>query len=207
MSPRFACLAVVALLAPAAAAAETGWSGPYVGLFAGYIEANDAWDTGVAPGAPKISPEGVMLGGLFGYAHDAKPLIFGLEADLSFPDFSDEGDCAAVASDCTLDVQILSSLRGRAGVALGPIQFYGTAGVALGFIQAESNAGASDSKALAGWTLGTGVEWQTEGGLRLGVEYRHSDYGEADVTFAGSAQGDINFETDDVRLRLSIPLD
>lgn len=204
---RVVCYAVLSLSFASLAAADTDWSGPYVGLFAGYTEANDAWDTGATPGALAISPEGIMFGGLAGYAHDAKPLILGLEADLSVPDFSDEGDCTTATFDCSLDVQVLSSLRARVGAALGPVQIYGTAGIALGFIQAEASNGASDSKALAGWTAGTGVEWQTSGGLRLGVEYRHSDYGEGDVTFAGSAQGDINLETDDVRLRLSIPLD
>jgi outer membrane immunogenic protein len=133
-------------------------------------------------------------------------LVLGLEADLSFPDFSDEGDCTASTFDCSLDVQVLTSLRGRAGLALGALQVYGTAGAALGFIQAEASNGASDSKALAGWTLGSGIEWQSEGGLRLGVEYRHTGYGEDEVSFGGGAQGKVDLETDDVRLRLSIPL-
>lgn len=204
MSPRFIWL-VALFFPPVCAAADVDWSGPYLGVFAGYAEANDAWDDSVLPGAPKISPEGIMLGGFAGYAHDAHPLILGLEADLSFPDLSDEGDCTATTFDCSLDVQVLSSLRGRAGIALGPVQLYGTAGFSLGYIQAESNGG-SDSKALAGWTAGTGIEWQSAGGLRLGVEYRHTDYGDADVTFGGTAQGQVNLETDDVRLRVAIPL-
>ncbi len=206
MSPRFlASLLICAVAVQPAAAAD--WSGPYLGLFAGYTEGNDAWNAGVAPGTPQVSPEGALLGGFFGYAHDAQPLIFGVEADLSFPDVSDEADCSASAFDCTLDIQVLSSLRGRAGVALGPLQFYGTAGLALGFIQAESSSGVGDSKALAGWTAGTGIEWQAQSGWRLGVEYRHSDYGRSDVTFAGADQGDISLKTDDVRVRVTIPLD
>jgi outer membrane immunogenic protein len=204
---RAVCFAMLGAAFASSVAAETDWSGSYVGLFAGYTEANDAWGVGAAPAAPAISPEGIMIGGFAGYAHYTNPLVVGIEADLSAPDFSDEGDCATASFDCTLDVQVLSSLRARAGVAVGQFQLYGTAGVALGFIQAESTSGASDSKALAGWTLGTGVEWQSEGGLRLGVEYRHSDYGDADVNFAGSIDGDVNLETDDVRLRLSIPFD
>lgn len=147
-----------------------------------------------------------MFGGLAGYGFNVGGLVLGGEVDLSFPDFSDAGDCGSATFDCTLDVQVLSSLRGRAGVAVGPVQLYGTAGLALGFLQAESTSGASDSKTLAGWTAGAGIEWRTEAGLRLGVEYRHSDYGKSDVTFGGVGQGDIDLETDDVRLRLSIPL-
>lgn len=206
MSPRFAFLLVLAVGPGAAIATAADWSGPYLGLFAGYTEANDAWDDSIAPGAPAISPEGIMLGGFGGYAHEAGPVILGVEADISFPDFSDGDSCTGTAFDCSLDVQILSSLRGRAGLAIGDVQVYGTAGVALGFIQAEASNGASDSNALAGWTVGTGIEWRIEGGLRLGVEYRHTDYGEDDVSFGGVAQGAVDLETDDVRLKLSIPL-
>lgn len=204
MSRAALCLVVGLVVAPVAGAAEVDWSGPYLGLFGGYADANDAWDTG--PTGSSLSPEGFMVGGFAGYAHDAGGLVLGLETDLVFPDFSDEGSCSASPFECELDVQVMSSLRGRAGVAVGPVLLYGTAGVALGFLQADSSQGLSDSKALAGWTAGAGIEWQSEAGVRFGVEYRHSDYGESDVTFGGGTQGEIALETDDVRLRFSIPL-
>ena len=190
-----------------AGAAEPPWSGPYIGAFAGYVDANRAWDVG--PADPEISPEGLTVGGFAGYTHEVDGLVLGAELDISGADFSDSGGCDAATFTCSLDVQVLSSLRARAGIAVGQIQFYGAAGLALGFIQAESdvNGGSSDSKALAGWTVGGGAEWMAEGGLRLGVEYRHSDYGDADVNFGGLAQGDVRLETNEVRLRLSIPLD
>lgn len=199
-------LIVSMVLAPAAAASDTDWSGPYIGLFAGYSDANDAWGAGPGPATSALSPEGVMFGGLAGYTHDADGVVLGIETDLVFPDFSDAADCTASTFDCEIDVQILSSLRGRAGVAIGPLQAYATAGFAIGLIQADSMAGVSDSKALAGWTAGAGIEWKSGDGLRLGLEYRHSDYGESDVMFGGTNQGEIDLETDDVRLRLSIPL-
>jgi|CXWL01.1.fsa_nt_gi outer membrane immunogenic protein len=204
MSPRLLGLVVSITFVPAAMAADIEWSGSYIGLFAGYADANDAW--GSDPGMPALSPEGAMFGGLAGYTHNIDGLVFGVEADLVFPDFSDTGACSASAFDCEIDVQVLSSLRGRGGVAIGPVQVYGTAGLAMGFTQADSTAGTGDSKVLAGWTAGAGIEWQSSGGLRLGLEHRHSDYGESDVTFGSTDQGEINLETDDVRLRLSIPL-
>jgi outer membrane immunogenic protein len=203
MSPKFLAL-VVGALNVACGSARADWSRPYLGLFAGYTEANDAWDVGSGP-VPAISPEGLVYGGFVGAGYDVGGLVLGGEFDLSFPDVSDEGDCGAV--ECTLDVQVLSSLRGRAGLAFGPLQVYGTAGLAVGFLQAESALGFNDSKSLAGWTAGAGLEWQTGQGLRLGVEYRHSDYGDSDIRFGGVGQGDINLETDDVRLRIAIPLD
>lgn len=191
---------------PAAAAGEsTTWSAPYLGLFLGYGDANDAWDQGGAAGDLQISPEGVVFGGFAGYTHEMAGLVLGVEADLTFPDFSDAAECTA-GVDCAVDVQVLSSLRARAGVAFGPVQVYGAGGLALGFIQAESSAagGASASDTLSGWTLGGGLEYASPSGVRVGVEYRHSDYGRDNVAFANGA---LDLETDELRVRLSIPME
>ena len=92
MSPRLLGLVVSITFVPAAMAADIEWSGSYIGLFAGYADANDAW--GSDPGMPALSPEGAMFGGLAGYTHNIDGLVFGVEADLVFPDFSDTGACS-----------------------------------------------------------------------------------------------------------------
>jgi len=205
MRALLACL--LSLAGALSASAKAGeWSAPYLGLFLGYGDANDAWDQGVAPGDPRISPEGLVFGGFAGYQHDFAGIVLGAEADLSFPDLSDAAECSS-GVDCAVDVQVLSSLRGRAGLALGSLQIYGAAGLALAFIQAESDTlGASDSKALTGWTLGAGAEYQAPQGLRFGLEYRHSDYGDADVAL-GAANGDVRLEVDEIRARISFAFD
>lgn len=182
------------------------WSGPYAGLFGGYTDANDAWDQGGASGDPSLSPEGIGVGGFAGYAVERAGLVLGVEGDISFSDFGDEEACGA-GLDCSLDVQILSSLRGRAGVAFERLQIYGTGGLAFGVIQAESNVlgGTSDSETLTGWTLGGGAEFANSTGMRLGVEYRHSDYGSADITGV-SGSDEVRLEADEVRVRLSVGL-
>jgi outer membrane immunogenic protein len=187
-------------------AAEPQWTAPYLGLFLGYGDASDAWDQGGAPGDPQLSPEGIMFGGFAGYTHDVDGLVLGVEGDLTFPDFSDAAECTAGA-DCAVDVRVLSSLRARGGAALGAFQVYAAAGLALGYLQAETNApaGLSDNASLSGWTLGGGIDYETASRIRLGIEYRHSDYGSADVAL-GPTGGDVRLETDEVRARLSIPL-
>jgi len=182
------------------------WTGPYLGLFAGYTDASDAWDQHGAPGDPAISPEGIDIGGFAGYGFATNGLVLGLEGDLSFPDFGDDDECGG--GDGDLDVRLLSSLRGRAGVAVGNVQFYGTGGLAFGVIQADTGTlgGSSDSEALAGWTLGGGIEIASGVGVRFGVEYRHSDYGSAGITGV-TGSDEVSLETDEFRLRLSVPLD
>lgn len=199
----FAC----STLAPALAN-DDNWSGGYLGLALGYVDASDTWDSISHPGEPAVTPEGASFSAYTGYGVDFAGLVLGLEADLTIPDLSDNATCDVVL-DCSFDVSLMTTLRGRAGVAFGPTLVYATAGGALGYIQAESNdpTGLSASKSLAGYTIGAGVEHQT-GSLRYGIEYRHSDYGQVQVDL-GSAVGlgDLTLQTDEVRARLAIVFD
>ena len=197
-------LAATLSLALAGTAHTTDWTGGYLGVAMGYADANDAWDQGGAPDDPALSPEGGSFSVYAGYGVDLAGLVLGLEGDLSFPDLSDNATCD-VLIECTFDVELMTSLRGRAGVALGPILLYGTAGIALGYIATDTDeiGGVSASKTLSGYTVGVGSEIQLADSLRLGIEYRHSDYGDADVDL-GTPSGNVSLETDEVRLRLGL---
>jgi outer membrane immunogenic protein len=197
-------LAATLSLALAGSAHATDWTGGYLGVAMGYADASDAWDEGGAPGDPALSPEGGNFSVYAGYGVDLAGLVLGLEGDLSFPDLNDNATCD-VLFECTFDVELMTSLRGRAGVALGPILLYGTAGIALGYIATDTNelGGFSASKTLSGYTVGVGSEIQLADSLRLGIEYRHSDYGNTDVDL-GTPSGDVSLETDEVRLRLGL---
>ena len=180
------------------------WTGGYLGLSLGYTDASDAWDEGGSPLDPKLSPEGASFAAYAGYGIDLAGLYLGAEGDITFPDLSDNATCD-VLIDCTFDVNMMTSLRARAGFALGQTLIYGTGGLALGYIQADSNelGGVSASKTLSGWTLGTGIEYQAADSIRFGIEYRHSDYGDASFDL-GTPSGDVTLQTDEVRLRLGI---
>jgi outer membrane immunogenic protein len=197
-------LAATLSLVLAGTAHATDWTGGYLGVAMGYADANDAWDQGGAPGDPSLSPEGGSFSVYAGYGVDLAGLVLGLEGDLSFPDLSDNATCD-VLIECTFDVELMTSLRGRAGVALGPLLLYGTAGIALGYIATDTDeiGGVSASKTLSGYTVGVGSEIQLADSLRLGIEYRHSDYGDADVDL-GVPSGNVSLETDEVRLRLGL---
>jgi outer membrane immunogenic protein len=197
-------LAATLSLALAGTAHAADWTGGYLGVAMGYADANDAWNEGGAPDDPVLSPEGGNFSVYAGYGVDLAGLVLGLEGDLSFPDLSDNATCD-VLIECTFDVELMTSLRGRAGVALGPLLLYGTAGIALGYIATDTDelGGVSASKTLSGYTVGIGSEIQLADSLRLGIEYRHSDYGDADVNL-GTPSGNVSLETDEVRLRLGL---
>ena len=199
-------LAAIALtlLASLPSQADTDWSGGYIGLSAGYADANDAWDAGGAPGDPSVSPEGASFAAFAGFGVDLGGVILGLETDLTIPDLSDNASCNVVI-ECTFDVELMASLRGRAGIALGALQLYGTGGLAVGFIQADSDelGGSSANKTVEGWTIGTGVEYQVANTLRFGIEYRHSEYSEVNFDL-GTPTGDLTLETEEVRARVAV---
>ena len=193
-----------ALLLTACAAAADDWTGGYIGLSLGYTDASDAWNEGGSPTDPKLSPEGGSFAAFAGYGVDLTGLYLGLEGDITFPDLSDNATCD-VLIECSFDVNLMTSFRARAGIALGQTLVYGTGGVALGYIQADSNklGGTSASKTLSGWTLGTGIEYQAAESVRFGIEYRHSNYSEVNFDL-GTPSGDVKLQTDEVRLRLGI---
>jgi outer membrane immunogenic protein len=204
---RFAlAIALFAASTTTAIADDSDWTGGYLGLSLGYIDASDTWDSISNPGEPAVTPEGASFSAYTGYGVDLAGLVLGLEADMTIPDLNDNATCDVVL-DCSFDVNFMTTLRGRAGLAFGPTLVYATAGGALGYIEANSNdpSGTSASKSLAGYVIGAGFEHQT-GSLRYGVEYRHSDYGEVQVDL-GTPVGDLNLETDEVRARIAIVFD
>lgn len=197
-------LTVLFLQPPASAASATSWQGPYLGLFVGYDDANEAWSTG----SDELSPEGVLGGGLIGVNFGRNGFVFGVEADVMFVDFSDVEPCANPSDDCSLDGRLMGSLRARGGFALPRLLIYVTAGPAASYVRATSNApgGGSDDQILVGWTFGGGIETPLGEHARLGLEYRHSDYGESEFAVApGGAR--IDFATDEVTLRLTFGLE
>jgi outer membrane immunogenic protein len=201
----FAALCCAVL--PASADQAEKWSGPYLGVYGGWVDAGAGWD--VAAGAGEaLSPEGPAGGFLAGYNWMSDGLTIGVEGNISFTGFSDTGDCDNPVFECSVDVNALGSLRGRAGVAVGDALIYGTGGLALSVIQLGSNEVGSPVKTqvLLGWTAGAGAEFRLSEGLRLGVEYRHSNYGDASELTPNARFQDFDLDTDEVSVRLTIPL-
>lgn len=202
--PRFSALLLCAALLPAANAGME-WSGSYLGVYGGYVDAGSQWDATAAAGET-LTPEGGTLGVFFGMNWEQNGLLLGGEANVAFTDFGETDDCANPVFECTLDVNWLGSLRGRAGFAIDNVLLYGTGGVAWSVIQTSTDepGNPAETQALLGWTAGAGVEIALPEGVRLGVEYRHSDYGDAGAL--SPSFGGFDLDTDEVTVRLSVPL-
>ncbi len=153
---------------PAIASRAFRWTGPYVGgQFAYALVQADS--TLSLPQPTKTSDTlGSFLGGVgLGYDHELPSrILLGVEGDVSFPYFVEDGAFTSRAGskgEVTGKLDFVSRARGRAGYALDRWLLYGTFGLAWSqarFTEDPGAGGASSSalRWLVGWTAGAGVE-------------------------------------------------
>lgn len=163
------------------------WSGPCVGLQAGYL-------TGKATvGDPfTVKPSGIA-GGLFAGYNWLTPsnLLYGVEADINGVS-ADKSKVLAQKSYLG-DITLLSSatykfeqnwdasLRLRVGgVVDDKYLLYATGGATWAGVKAgytTANGTTSEKKTLSGWTVGAGVEMKVTNNVNARLQYRYSSYG------------------------------
>jgi outer membrane immunogenic protein len=158
---------------------EWSWSGFYIGLHLGYGESVDV-DGNWCPSECEhdfdgIEPNGAVGGVHAGYNWQMDSIVFGIEGDVSFPDWQDESENCG--GDCTttfdVDVDLLASLRGRLGFAFDQTMIYATGGVAYQEVDFEGHPGfAGNDGDLDGWggVVGAGIEHAVGDNISLRVE-------------------------------------
>jgi high affinity Mn2+ porin len=190
--------------APAANAEPTGssatntWSGFYVGGHAGYAFATSNWTSDIAtprsgttslPGSDKqFGPltAGVQLG--YNYILPGG-LLFGVEADLSFPDeMQSKLQLAAPIGPLSDAVQIYGSARGSAGYAFGNWLVYGTGGFAYDRDRITDGAGNEVFFWRTGWTAGLGTEVRLTKNWSAKLEYSYFDFARTGIYLPAAGQ-------------------
>jgi outer membrane immunogenic protein len=144
-----ATLSATAVLPGAALAADPvqdyahDWSGFYIGAHVGYGGANvsgvfdsedfDPGDTFAADGAGPfdLDLDGFLGGGQIGYNLQSGSIVFGLEGDISFVDWSDKVSFDPDNEAVSAETDFVGTLRGRLGFAMDNLLLFGTAGAAL----------------------------------------------------------------------------
>jgi outer membrane immunogenic protein len=183
-----AALAAFALAAGAAAAADvlpyggparTGaarWQGPYAG-------ANLGQQWGWVSNNPN-RPSGVAGGVQAGYNWQFGQFVFGAETDLQLSDADD------VFAPWKFSNPWFGTARGRGGVALNNVLFYGTVGLAYGALATQSTlTGVSERKTSIGWTGGLGLEVALMGNWSARAEYLYIDLGSRPYSLTGARHG------------------
>lgn len=114
------------------------WSGAYIGVHGGYAwaDAEGVLDQGGSPGGPydltEFNLDGGIVGAHAGYNFQFGQFVLGAEADISVGLASDTldgvpglpGDLVNVSGE----LDVLASVRARAGFAINNILLYGTVG-------------------------------------------------------------------------------
>jgi outer membrane immunogenic protein len=160
--------------APAPVGNYYNWVGPYAGLNLGY-------EWGKISNNP-TEPSG-MLGGLQGgYNWQNGQFVFGAETDLQISGADD------TFAPWKFSNPWFGTLRGRAGMAMNNMLFYGTAGLAYGGLKGE-NAGLSESKTHVGWAAGVGMEVGFNRAWSAKVEYLYMDLGNRAYSITGANNG------------------
>lgn len=186
-------------------AAVYDWTGFYFGVNAGVGLGRDFTKEVLnAVAEPSyLSPLGGIGGVQAGYNWQSSapallggPIVFGVEADIQGTGLHDDGTCLlgcqpfngsrfdqATQFDQRLDW--FGTVRGRLGIATGPVLSYLTAGYAYGGVKTSviQTAGApaqtfTTSGTRSGWTWGSGVEASLGGNWTGKIEYLYIDLGD-----------------------------
>jgi outer membrane immunogenic protein len=217
-------LAVVVAVAPLGGVARAGdlqpsdWSGFYVGVdgggaFGDLVTTGSSLTTsgtlfGITPTTPGTYPGEDSTAGLNGgfggvYAginRQNGPLVFGAELDAALSRLTETRTIPGTLGgppriDTSADIDWFATLRGRLGVAHGPMLVYGTAGVVVahgvGAITVTASGGtvpppygAGDDDLQTGLVLGGGVETALGRHWTARAEYLHLELPAARYDFA-----------------------
>ena len=219
----FSCATILAFNGAALAAdvsepvASTyDWSGPYVGVHAGYLwgDVDVSYEELTNIGG---EIDGFIGGGLVGFNLQSDNLVFGVEGDFGLTGADGNGSRECIIDiDCTTEIYSYdydlnwnAHLRGRVGLAMDRTLLFVAGGLAI----AEHELGATYDNLMSGsgtethygFTIGGGAEYAISDNLLLRVEYLYDDYGEERYNF-GKDPGDhydVDLTTHTVRAAVS----
>lgn len=213
---RYLTLPVLALglaAAPALAKDEADWTGFYAGVHGGLNQTRSATDVTLGGAwssetaalrdfvatsmAERQRDDGYHLGGQIGYNYQTGSLVLGVEAETSFFPGSEtvsRGPLRFSGSPTlsytftnTIDPKHMSSIKTKAGVALGSTLIYAEGGWAWTKARfattATSNAnylkGGELEQTMDGYIVGGGIEQRLGKNLSVRLSYNFTDQGTA----------------------------
>ncbi|MET0971760.1 MAG: outer membrane beta-barrel protein [Tardiphaga sp.] len=164
------------------------WTGFYMGVNAGVGIGRDRTTHFYNGASIYDSPQGGFGGGQIGYNWQADsllgPIVYGLEADIQGGDLSGGGaDLAGPLGRAVYSTKSdwFGTVRGRVGIATGPVLSYVTGGYAYGNVKSSVTEGGvpafSRSRTEGGWTVGSGVEAALGGNWTGKIEYLYLNLG------------------------------
>jgi len=181
----FRLLAVALFILPTTGAnafsTNYNWTGFYAGVIAGYGFGNFS-SSAVGSSAPTITNlTGALAGVTAGANYQTDQFVLGVEGDVAWSGITGDTSCTATQI-CTSNLNWISTLRGRLGVAVDNSLFFTTGGIAIGngtstTSPATVGTTGTDTQTFVGWTVGLGAEYAFNQNVRLKAEYSYTDLG------------------------------
>jgi outer membrane immunogenic protein len=191
VSAQAADMAVKAPYLKAPVAMVYDWTGFYIGVNAGVGIGRDYTRLAIPGGASfeatYLNPQGGLGGGQIGYNWQVPnaffgALVFGVEADIQGTGMRDNFSCligCLPAQNLNYNQKLdwFGTVRGRVGIATGPVLTYVTAGWAYGSVKTTLTETVGTTAAFAsnqnrgGWTWGSGLEASLGGNWTGKIEY------------------------------------
>jgi outer membrane immunogenic protein len=170
------------------------WTGCYVGAQVGWAGIRDRQDLSSPTFALSVtdSANGIVGGGHLGCNYQVNQIVFGVEGDLEASSIKDSFTIGPpfVNTTGTERLQWQGSVRGRLGIAVNQLLWYGTGGVAFGhftdtyctLVAGVCQIGGpgffdSVSSTRTGWTVGGGLQYAYNNHWSSRIEYRFTNFG------------------------------
>jgi high affinity Mn2+ porin len=193
------------------------WTGFYIGGHTGYSRGSASavlWD----PAPTAVSGNfGGVIGGVQGGYNWRLPsgLLFGVEADITFPNYLASNSITALIStprnDFVEQWDYVGTARGRIGYATSHWLFYATGGLAfMGERFVPVPAVGVEGKHIGvrlGWAAGAGVEYAFAPHWTVRLEYLYSQFERANASFPSGIQYTSTNDLQMLRLGLSRKID
>jgi outer membrane immunogenic protein len=174
------------------------WTGFYIGVNAGVGVGRDytrlAIPAGLSFEASYLNPLGAVGGGQIGYNWQLPrsafgSIVLGVEADLQGTGMRDNFNCligCLPAQNLNFNQRLdwFGTVRGRVGIATGPVLSYVTGGWAYGSVKTTLTETVGTTQAFSsnqnrgGWTWGSGVEASLGGNWTGKIEYLYVNLGD-----------------------------
>ena len=176
-------------MAQPASADGMAWDGLYAGVHSEYLWGEPTLS---GPGASTFldgEVEGWAGGLTGGYNHVAGDYLFGVEADIALSDADGSAayNCCSGIEGLNVELDWLSTVRGRVGFAQDNFLVFATGGVAFGGLEGNYFGTVASPQALdataAGYTLGAGIEMLVHEQVSLKAEYLYVDLANEDLDF------------------------
>jgi len=187
---------------------SSGWTGPYIGAFAGYSWIDLKYTEPDFSGFdrnPNI--KGLSGGPLLGCNFLLDSILLGVEADAGWGNLTEGADSGSPNNYSAFDIDWNAHIRARLGLVYGPALFYVAGGLALAGVTVDDvdpNWGKADATQV-GWTIGPGIEYAIINNLHARIEYLYDDYGGKDYSITGNYTytSHVNLTASIIRIGLS----